>query len=294
MPVEAHRLSTDLQSLCPSASHRSQQFECGWASLFSDPLRNQPRCARYPASVLHIESPVGRRLDILRLTSATIKDFESGIRPKQLAPVFQDAIRVASSLSLRYLWIDSLCIQQDSATDLLEQTLQMDKIFENAVLTIAAVAASWSNDRFLLARNLLELERCKIAGTFARGVWMEPHRPRMKDNLEDRGWCFQERVLSRAILSFGLEGMYWTCRQGTASEVEPEGYEDDSDGRLAVRWRKIFTLAPFSNSPEIRRSPDRIFSAFDGLMKPFKPGQNQLVVSTIIGLPWSKIIQVAS
>jgi hypothetical protein len=54
---------------------------------------------------------------IIRLTEANLPDFEQSILFANLPQTFQDAVVVTRSLGFQYLWIDSLCIIQDSFRD---------------------------------------------------------------------------------------------------------------------------------------------------------------------------------
>lgn len=54
---------------------------------------------------------------------------------------FRDAIIVARQLDLRYLWIDSLCIIQDSADDWSKESAEMGRICQQASITIFAESA---------------------------------------------------------------------------------------------------------------------------------------------------------
>ncbi|KAB8275584.1 heterokaryon incompatibility protein-domain-containing protein [Aspergillus minisclerotigenes] len=59
--------------------------------------------------------------------------------PQQgLSQTFQDTIKVARWLGVRYLWIDTFCIIQDDPDDWAEQAAHMGDIFEGAYITIAA------------------------------------------------------------------------------------------------------------------------------------------------------------
>ncbi|KAH7058684.1 hypothetical protein B0J12DRAFT_651125 [Macrophomina phaseolina] len=53
----------------------------------------------------------GPRLPLMLLPS-NVESFESGIRYATLPQTFKDAISVCRELSIRYLWIDALCIVQ--------------------------------------------------------------------------------------------------------------------------------------------------------------------------------------
>ncbi|EHK50536.1 hypothetical protein TRIATDRAFT_210872, partial [Trichoderma atroviride IMI 206040] len=54
----------------------------------------------------------------------------------------RDAMVLAKELGFRYIWVDSLCIIQDSAEDKVQQLRMMDCIYSRASLTIVAAAGS--------------------------------------------------------------------------------------------------------------------------------------------------------
>lgn len=62
---------------------------------------------------------------------------------------FQDAIVITRALGSRYIWIESLCIVQDSNADWAYEGSQMDKAYKFARLTLAAASASTSEHGFL-------------------------------------------------------------------------------------------------------------------------------------------------
>jgi hypothetical protein len=59
---------------------------------------------------------------------------------------------VARKLHVRYLWIDSLCIIQDDTEDWRTESLRMDQVYKNALLNIAATAASDSRRGLFYSR----------------------------------------------------------------------------------------------------------------------------------------------
>lgn len=60
-----------------------------------------------------------------------------------------DAVLITKALGLRYLWVDALCIIQDSAEDWATQSAKMESVYRNAYMTIAASSASSANEGFL-------------------------------------------------------------------------------------------------------------------------------------------------
>ncbi|KAK8013124.1 hypothetical protein PG991_009395 [Apiospora marii] len=55
-----------------------------------------------------------------------------------LPELFRDAARVTKNFGLQYLWIDAICIIQDSAEDWVAEASKMAEVYGNAYLTIAA------------------------------------------------------------------------------------------------------------------------------------------------------------
>jgi len=84
-------------------------------------------------------------------TKANEASMRLGIPRKALPQSFQDAIEVARWLSVRYLWIDSVCILQDDEQDWEEESANMACIFSGCYLAIAASRASSCDEGFLQA-----------------------------------------------------------------------------------------------------------------------------------------------
>ncbi|CRK48872.1 hypothetical protein BN1723_008230 [Verticillium longisporum] len=141
-------------------------------------------------------------------------------------------------LGVRFLWIDSLCIIQDDKDDWRSEAAHMATIYESALVTISADAASCSTDGFLAASTRQTKPHAEVPYSFTgatghsvEGVvcvrergklglllpyhglagvrsqketeysWAdEPEAPR--SILSTRGWVFQERILSPRTLHF--------------------------------------------------------------------------------------------
>lgn len=78
----------------------------------------------------------------IMLTKASLADISERIDVTKLSQTFQDAIAITRSLGFRYLWIDSLCIIQDSMLDWQTEAAKMGDIFKFSICTIAA---SWAS-----------------------------------------------------------------------------------------------------------------------------------------------------
>ncbi|KAH7040896.1 heterokaryon incompatibility protein-domain-containing protein [Microdochium trichocladiopsis] len=68
-----------------------------------------------------------------RLTTANHSQLlKVGAPLAELGATFQDAVKIALELGVGYLWIDSLCIIQDSTEDWMTQSVQMQQIYSSS------------------------------------------------------------------------------------------------------------------------------------------------------------------
>ncbi|KAK3169624.1 hypothetical protein OEA41_009008 [Lepraria neglecta] len=72
-----------------------------------------------------------------RLVESNLESFREGIPTQDLSKTFRDAVEVTKRLGLRYLWIDSLCIAQDSQEDWRAEPAMMGKLNRFCQCTIA-------------------------------------------------------------------------------------------------------------------------------------------------------------
>ena len=82
----------------------------------------------------------------IMLTKASLSDMSKTIDLASLSQTYQDAIAITRLLGLRYLWIDSLCIVQDSTVDWQTEAANMGDIFKFSFCTIAASSASSNSE----------------------------------------------------------------------------------------------------------------------------------------------------
>ncbi|PVI08681.1 HET-domain-containing protein [Periconia macrospinosa] len=155
----------------------------------------------------------------------------TGIRVSELPQTFQDAILVARALEIPYLWIDSLCIIQDSRQDWIRHVVSMAAIYEEAYITLAAGASVDDDGGFFASPPELNQKPYKItieaddddddptSTLYARHAVDHPNAgwpARETLPLMKRGWCFQERLLARRYLLFGSKEVLWECREDVA------------------------------------------------------------------------------
>ena len=165
----------------------------------------------------------------IQLTSKSHDELQIRISFSQLPRTFQDAVTASRALGLRFLWIDSLCIIQDSEADWQEQCAKMAKIYKDAFVTLAGPAASGCNSGFLHKRSMPRQQVILQMPTGRKfdkvtvshhGVIDNPYFriPENNSPLTSRGWILQERLLSQRVLYFSSRRMYFECFHNVRSD----------------------------------------------------------------------------
>ncbi|KAI1480201.1 HET-domain-containing protein [Daldinia eschscholtzii] len=153
---------------------------------------------------------------------ANIESFKDYINLDDLPQTFKDAVIVTRHLGIKFLWIDSLCIIQDSAEDWITESAKMDEIFNSAYCTIAASSAGSTTEGFLRERQ--ERETVVIQKDEADPLYISEVIDNFRGDIEEgelnqRGWVLQERALSRRTIYFSERQMYWECGLGVRCET---------------------------------------------------------------------------
>ncbi|OJT13608.1 hypothetical protein TRAPUB_9844 [Trametes pubescens] len=87
-----------------------------------------------------------------KTTTTNISTYSRAIDPSLLPATIRDAIYVTHTLGFQFLWIDSLCIIQDSDGDKMHEIGHMHDIYRYAHLTIVAASAERATQGFLQDR----------------------------------------------------------------------------------------------------------------------------------------------
>jgi Heterokaryon incompatibility protein (HET) len=88
--------------------------------------------------------------------------FQEGIEYSKLPRTFQDAVQVTRDLLIRYLWIDSLCIIQDSETDWIQEAATMADVYRHSWCNIAATKAKDGRDGCFGRRDIRSVIPCSV------------------------------------------------------------------------------------------------------------------------------------
>jgi hypothetical protein len=141
--------------------------------------------------------------------------YHQGIDWLTLPQTIKDAIITTHTLDFRYLWTDSICIIQDSFEDKAREISQMDKIYNEASLTIVAESADKVSEGFLQDRRMPSDTffdvRCPGKGTQIGKIYLSQWIQLDPPVISSRAWCFQEWLLSPRTLVFSLNGLEYHC-----------------------------------------------------------------------------------
>jgi len=86
-------------------------------------------------------------------TTANLSERQRSIPFGHFPATFQDAIIICRRLGFEYLWIDSLCILQDSPSDWRTESTQMSHVYSNASVTLIAEASRDSSGGIFASGN---------------------------------------------------------------------------------------------------------------------------------------------
>jgi hypothetical protein len=177
--------------------------------------------------------------EILRVstTPATLVRYYKDIPYKVLQPTFRDAVSFTRKLGIPFLWIDSFCIIQNELDrkDWHEQSGVMANVYQNAYVTLAAAISTnplggcyTRDDALRLYQSKRPIAIVQYSDGTKRDVFgrrMLPHNAYSLPLL-NRGWVYQERILSPRIIYFVGEELVWECNQSVDCECGGDDLED--------------------------------------------------------------------
>ena len=188
------------------------------------------------------------------LTSNNICSSKSGINLSELPKTFQHAVALARFLHVRYLWIDSLCIMQDSYTDWEFEASTMKDVYRHAFLTIAATGAETSDDGLYFNRDI-DLVRAVDLVVSWQGIPSgirtffdseSSSKNILHGPLNQRAWVVQEHQLSLRTLHFGREKIAWECQTLRACETFPGEQPEESGNPYDVNLLSSLRYCPMN------------------------------------------------
>ncbi|PBK94673.1 HET-domain-containing protein [Armillaria gallica] len=134
--------------------------------------------------------------------TTNLDSYTEAIPLQNIPKTISNVITVTRKLRLQFLWVDTLCILQDSREDKVREIAQMRRIFHDAYVTVIAACARKVSDGFLHDCRVTMAEWGSTLLPFCcpdgdigtmqlRGLRTAPEEP-----VDERAWCLEERALS--------------------------------------------------------------------------------------------------
>ncbi|KAL4727961.1 hypothetical protein ACLX1H_004665 [Fusarium chlamydosporum] len=183
------------------------------------------------ASLSHCWGAHGAKENPKLLTTNLASRQSEGLDWDNLPRTFKDAFKIASWLNLEWLWIDSMCIIQDSPSDWKVEASMMDRVYMGAKINISADKGEDSRSGCFAERRKTDTTPLQLASNNTDMEWILT----TENTFEwmdcapslSRAWIHRERQLSKRILHFTDKEMVWECcglgRACFASETMPRG-----------------------------------------------------------------------
>jgi hypothetical protein len=182
---------------------------------------------------------------------------------EEVPQTFRDAFEVAEKLTIRYIWIDALCIQQDDSEQLGKHMEAMGSIYGAAALTI--VSDSESADHGIAG---VSTPRGPPQASFQHGgrryfSAKKTFGRALKESLwERRAWCLQEKVFSKRLLVFTESQVFYHCTATTWFEDTIMEQRENISGTVHMREIPSFVR---------KLDPDKVvqYTAYEAHRKSF-------------------------
>ncbi|KAI0377970.1 heterokaryon incompatibility protein-domain-containing protein [Hypomontagnella monticulosa] len=181
-----------------------------------------------------------------------------------LPPRYQGVFSLCRKLGVRYVWIDSLCIFQDSEDDFRHEASTMTEVYAGALCTLSL---SWSSelsclncDRDTYATNQRIVsqpipkhdydpwnaslpEETSSQPSFRREAIVctsnDYNRDVVRAPLYGRGWVFQESILAPRVIHVGHDQLYWQCQEELGCETFPWGVPPILGAQVGMHYQDL-------------------------------------------------------
>ncbi|KAJ8060715.1 hypothetical protein OCU04_011020 [Sclerotinia nivalis] len=204
------------------------------------------------------------------LTTSNLQSLQNKIKMSNLPANFRDAVLITRALRIEFLWIDSLCIIQDSKYDWEVESKNMGDVYRNCVLTIAAAAAAYKAADGILhnptqrrhdTKPKLKLSKDSGPDDVVEIVGASRQQEDLQTlcssgPLQSRAWTLQEKILSSRILWYGRRQIYWQCLCGyqSADGIPSSGRGlPESYFNYTAVTQKLIHSKSYSDGPNISK-----------------------------------------
>ncbi|KAI0405501.1 HET-domain-containing protein [Xylaria palmicola] len=265
-----------------------QQMVQGWMSVCSSEHSHPEDSGYRPTRLIEITNDIGVRLIVTKehpyvnfyatLSHCWGKAKTCKLLASNLKELQAEGIAVCKALGIRYIWIDSLCIIQDSKADWNREALTMRDVYRNGTINVAAAAAAESSQPSFLERDVQLIDTIEVTAKLGVGGPQRYHimYPDMfkaeveQSPLRQRAWVVQEVYLSKRNLYLTSGQLWWECGNFKACDGFPSGVPKALRPSPGIRYRRTWNrLVETYTSCQLTFISDRMV-AFAGIVDEFK------------------------
>ncbi|KAF5593790.1 het-domain protein [Fusarium subglutinans] len=173
----------------------------------------------------------------LRTVTANIDAMKKSIDVDSQPIVFQQAVQIVRALNIEYIWIDSLCIIQDSKSDWELDSFQNVRLLRKLLLDY-------------LNSHVTKFHR-PISRPTRQAVRI-PKEPEEEGMIFTRAWTWQEAAMSSRTIYFTPSELIWECSE----HVAPQRYIPDLETSERLGFSKLLSILRFSLNLDMGRDID--------------------------------------
>lgn len=235
----------------------------------------------------------------------TLYHLPGALKSHKMPATIVDAMTVTRDLGEQYLWVDSLCIIQDNEEDKRRYIPAMDIIYGQAIVTIINAGADKVSTGIpglghgpqRTAQDVFTINNSTVVVSLDQPYHTtESYLKNTKWN--NRGWTYQECLLSRRCLIFTPEQAYWQCLRASLCEdaiweehickqqrniyrhcLGRDGTDEITMGALlgnaSTHWSKLYSLALEQFRQRQLSSESDWMDAFTGILRVLEHSRGQ-------------------
>jgi hypothetical protein len=224
----------------------------------------------------------------VRLEEKALQAFSDGIDITSLPRTFREAIGLTKALGLNYLWIDSLCIIQDSPDDWAHECTRMSSVYMGSFVNIGANAFPDSRGGLFCQRSWKSVTPLAVRLTYTPIGWNRKPivlYPNGHGNILDhaplgsRAWVAQERLLAPRTVHFLQHKVVWECDDCFASE-------SDVTGNLERKpfGNRTYLARPIAAHDNPTNSSNRFLHKWADIVKFYSGGKLSVATDKLIAI----------
>jgi hypothetical protein len=205
----------------------------------------------------------------LKSTIANLDTFKRTISERDIPKTILDAIQITRRLGFQYLWVDALCIVQDSPEDWSREFPRMVDYYRRAIFTFSAQQPTSCHDGIFKTRSLKSVQISKEY--HIRPCSMDQSSDKWGSGaitgpLSTRAWTLQERMLSNRILYYSEKEILWECQSSAHREGSTKDYMSYIKGSQHYRsasLRPRSTVSMLRDDTILSRNEDSLKEGLD-------------------------------